>query len=124
MSRSVFLRMRNVSEKKVLRKIETYILYSITFSFEKHVIHEIMWENIVKPGIPQMTIWCMHIVCGMPKATDTLSGYVILIAFPLLQWLHKCASVLRYSTEAVVFYKIILVLSTESSVVLLCSSPE
>jgi hypothetical protein len=82
-----------------------------------------MWEYIVKPGRPQMTIWCMHIACGMPKATNTLAECVILIVFPVLQLLHKCAS-LRYSTELAIFYKIILDLSAESSAVLLCSSPE
>jgi len=30
------------------------------------------------------------------KATNTHSEYAILIAFPLQQWLHECASVLRY----------------------------
>jgi len=80
-----------------------------------------MWENIVKPGRPQMTIWGMHIACGMPKATHTLSEYIIFIAFPPLQWLHKCSSVVRYSTEPAIFYKITLDLNSESSVVLLCS---
>jgi hypothetical protein len=31
----------------------------------------------------------------LPKATNTYSEYVILIAFPQQQWLHQCASVLR-----------------------------
>jgi hypothetical protein len=30
-------------------------------------------------------------------ATNTHSGYVVLIAFPLQQWLHERAGVLRYS---------------------------
>jgi len=33
----------------------------------------------------------------MPKATNTHSEYVILIAFPRQQWLHERASVLRYT---------------------------
>jgi hypothetical protein len=53
-----------------------------------------MWKNIVVPGRPQMTIWRMRIACWIPKATDTHSEYVILIAFPLQQWLHNGASVL------------------------------
>ena len=48
---------------------------------------------------PQMTIWHMRIVCGIPKATNTHSEYVILIAFPLQQLLHDRASVLRYTYE-------------------------
>ena len=43
-----------------------------------------------------MTIWHMCIACWMPKATNTHSEYVILIALPLQQWLHEHASNLRY----------------------------
>ena len=32
------------------------------------------------------------------KATNTHSEYAILVAFPLLQWLHERVSALRYST--------------------------
>ena len=44
-----------------------------------------------------MTIWRMRIECRIPKATNTHSEYVILIAFPLQQWLHKRSSKLRYT---------------------------
>ena len=43
-----------------------------------------------------MTIWCMHIACWIPKATNTHSEYVTLIAFPLQQWLQDGPSMLRY----------------------------
>jgi len=56
----------------------------------------IMWENIVEPGRPQMTIWHMHIACWIPKATGTHSEYAILIALPLQQWLHELACVTSY----------------------------
>jgi len=42
-----------------------------------------MWENIVEPGRPQMSTWCMRIACWMP--TNTYSEYVTLIAVPLQQ---------------------------------------
>jgi hypothetical protein len=42
-----------------------------------------------------MTIWCMRILCWIPKATDTHGEYVIFIAFILQQWLQERASVLR-----------------------------
>ena len=49
--------MRNVSEKKkVVEKIKTQILCSITF-FWSNSVYEIMWTNIVEPGRSQMTIW-------------------------------------------------------------------
>jgi hypothetical protein len=46
-----------------------------------------MWENIVERGRAQMAIWRMRIACWVTMATDTHSEYVILIAFPLQQWL-------------------------------------
>jgi len=39
-----------------------------------------------------MTIWHTEIACLIPKATDGHSEFVILIAFPLQQWLHQCIS--------------------------------
>jgi hypothetical protein len=44
-----------------------------------------------------MTIWRMRILCWIPKATNTISEYVILISFPLQQWLHDSALMLRYT---------------------------
>ena len=58
-----------------------------------------MWKNIVQPNGPQI-IWRMRIECWIPKATDTHSEYVIRIAFPLQQWLHERASMLRYTYTA------------------------
>ena len=48
-----------------------------------------MLINTVEPERPQETIWCLRIACWIPKATNTHSEYVILIAFPLQQWLQK-----------------------------------
>jgi hypothetical protein len=42
-----------------------------------------MWENIVEPGRPQMTVWRVSIAWWIRKATDTNRGCVILTAFPL-----------------------------------------
>jgi hypothetical protein len=62
-----------------------------------------MWENIVEPEWPQMAIRRTGIACWIAKATDTHSAYVTRIAFPLQQWLHECASVLRYTYIACLF---------------------
>jgi hypothetical protein len=62
------------------------------------------WKNIVERGRTQMTIWRMRFACWIPKATNTHSQYVILIAFPLLQWLYERASMLRYSTLPVLIF--------------------
>jgi len=56
-----------------------------------------MWNNIVEPNRPQMTLWRMRIACWIPKATNTHSQYVIPIAFPLQQWLHQGTLVLRHT---------------------------
>jgi hypothetical protein len=56
-----------------------------------------MWKNLAEWGRQQVTIWRMRIACWIPKATDTDSEYVILIAFPLQPWLHERDSVLRYT---------------------------
>jgi hypothetical protein len=49
-------------------------------------------KNIVEPDRPQMTKWRMSITCLIPKATNTHSEYVILIAFPLQQQLLESTS--------------------------------
>ena len=55
-----------------------------------------MWKNTAERGRPQMTIWRMRVVCWIPKAKNTHSSCVILIAFPLQQRLHESASLLHY----------------------------
>jgi hypothetical protein len=40
-----------------------------------------MWKKYCRSGQAQMTIWRMRIACWITKATNTLSEYVILIAF-------------------------------------------
>jgi len=89
-------------QTKVVEKIKTHISSSITFfPPENRAVYQIMWENIVKRGRPQMTIWRMRIACWIPKATNTHtkthSEYAILFAFPQQQWLHERASMLRYT---------------------------
>jgi hypothetical protein len=71
-----------------------HILCSITFLPENRATCEIMWKNIVDPNRPQMKIWHTRIAYWIPKATNTHSEYVILIAFPLQQWLCERASIL------------------------------
>jgi len=72
-----------------------YILCSV-FLFNC-AVYEIMWENNVEVARLQVTIWHMRTACWLTKATDTHSEYVILIAFPLQQWLHECISMLYYT---------------------------
>jgi len=91
--------MKNALEK-VVEKIKTHVLPSITFFPEDRALCEITWKNIVEPDSPQITIWCMDITCCVPKATDIHLEYVIPIAFPPQQWLQERASILRYTHVA------------------------
>jgi len=73
------------------------ILFILSISLlEDHAIHETMRKNIVEQDRTQMTIWRMCFACWITKATNTHSEYVIVIDFPLQQWLHQRASILRY----------------------------
>ena len=72
------------------------------FFFENLAVYEIMWENVVEPDRPQVTVWRMRIACWIPKATNIHSENVILIALPLQQRLHELATMLRY-TYSVLF---------------------
>jgi hypothetical protein len=47
-----------------------------------------------------MTTRSMRIACWTPNATNTQTGYIILIAFLLPQWLQERASMLRYTYTA------------------------
>jgi hypothetical protein len=61
---------------KVVEKINSHNLYSITF-FENHAVYEIIWKNIVEPNRR------MRNVCWIINVTDTHLEYVTLVAFPL-----------------------------------------
>jgi len=69
-------------------------MYNSFFLLGNRAVYE-MWKNTVQPDRPQMTIWRMSFACWVTKATNTYLEYVILIAFPLQQWLNERASVLR-----------------------------
>jgi len=70
-SRSVLLRMRNVSDKRC-RENQTNILCSVT-AFRIRAFYE-MWKNTVQqPGRPQMTVRSMRIASWIPKAPNTHS---------------------------------------------------
>jgi hypothetical protein len=80
-------------QKKVVQKIKTHILCSITFSPENRANSEIMWKNMVRSDRPTDNIWRMRLAYCMTKAADTRPEYVMLIAFPRQQWLRERVSV-------------------------------
>jgi len=63
------------------------------FSFENRAFYEILWDSMVEPDRPQMTIQRGRFA----KSTNTHLEYVILIAFPLQQCWQKRVPLLRYT---------------------------
>ena len=59
-SRSVLLRMKNISDKSCRENQNMQFMYSI---FLNRVVYKVMLKIIVKLGRPQMTIWRMCIAC-------------------------------------------------------------
>jgi hypothetical protein len=86
-----FPRMRNISDKSFRENQITNFMFSNFFFFENRAVCEIIWKIIVERGRRQMAIWRMRIACWITEATNTHSDYVIIIAFPLHQFLHKGA---------------------------------
>ena len=70
---------------KFVEKFKTHILSSTTPFFEYRDLYEIMRKNIVNLYRPQLTVRCKCIACWIPKVTNTLSEYVILIDFRMQQ---------------------------------------
>jgi hypothetical protein len=86
---------REMCHTKVVEKIKTHILCSVTF-LENRGMYEIKWKNFVELGRPHMTVWRIRISRWIPKATNIQSENIKLIAFLLQQWLQEGASMLRY----------------------------
>jgi hypothetical protein len=76
-------------QTKFLEKIKTHFTSNNFFFFQNHAFYEITWKNILQPGT--------LIACWTRKATNAHSECVILIAFPLQQWLHERATMLRFT---------------------------
>jgi len=43
---------------------------------------KMMLKSTVEMDRSQIPLWCIHFVCGISKATNTHSKYVILVASP------------------------------------------
>ena len=90
-------------QTNVVEKIKTHILCSVMFLRKSCRL----WDNVGKYGrLGQATgnIRRMRSACRIPKATDTHSEYVILIAFPLQQWLREGTSILRHTYVAYIIF--------------------
>jgi hypothetical protein len=83
-------------QTKLVQKIKTHFVTN-NFFFNR-ALYEKMEK--IEPDRSQTAIWGLGVARWVPK------GYVILNAFPLLQWLHVRAAMLRYTYMAclVIFY--------------------
>jgi len=82
-------------QTKDVQKIKSHILCQIKYFYRKSCR---LWNNEEKYcRAGQMTIWPIRNACWIQKATNTHSGYVIIMAFPPQQWMHERASTLRYT---------------------------
>jgi len=68
-------------QTKVVEKMKTHVLWSVTFSENR--VNEIMWKKYGRGGqdIHDNIIWRMHFAYWVTKATDIHSEYVILLLF-------------------------------------------
>ena len=77
-SRSVLLRMRNVSDKICTENQNTHFGFCNSplpplHSPKNRTVYEIKWKNITDPVRPQMTIRRMRFACKITKDTGTHS---------------------------------------------------
>ena len=89
-------------QAKVVEKIKPTHFKLNNFFFRKSCF---LRDNVEKYSTDRQTtqdniIRRMFFECWIPKATNTHSEHVIIIVFPLLQWLHESASTLRYTYTA------------------------
>jgi hypothetical protein len=92
--------MRNVSDKIYGKTQNTRFVFNNLFFSQNRAVYEIMWEDVVERGRPQIAIWRMRFVSWMRTATNTHSQYVIPMAFLLRQRLHEHAWILRFTNVA------------------------
>jgi hypothetical protein len=83
---------------RVVEKIKTLVLCSVTFFFKNSAVYEILWKSMVtaRQATDDNIIWHMRFVCWITEITDTHPEYVTLIAFPKQQLLCEHVSVLHY----------------------------
>jgi hypothetical protein len=96
-SRCIIRRTGNASDKSCRENQNTHFTFSNSPSPRKSCR---LWDNVEKyctarEATDGKIIWRMLLAYWIPKATNTLSVYVILISFPWQQWLRERASILR-----------------------------
>jgi len=87
--------MRNVSDKTCTGNHNTHFFVSNVFQKVAPLCDNVEKYGGTGQATDDKIIQHMRISCWITKATHTYSEYVVLIAFPLQQWLHERASLLR-----------------------------
>jgi hypothetical protein len=102
-SRSVLMRMRNVSVKCCVENKNTHFIFKIFFCNNRAVC-ETRWKNIFERTDHgwRCGAWELHAGC-LSTHTHTHTEYVISIAFPPQQWLYERASSLP-NTLPILFF--------------------
>ena len=99
-------------QTNVLEKIKTRILCSMTSRksyFMKNRTFMRKWRKkygTSRQVTADIVIRRMRFACGITEATDKHSEYVIIIAFPLKQWLQDGASMLRNTYSGCLGYEL------------------
>jgi nitrogenase subunit NifH len=75
---------------KYVEKIDTHVLYSITFS-ENPSFCEIMWKTMVESDKQATAVRSMFFAFCIANAIVTHSEYALLTAFPQQQRFHERA---------------------------------
>ena len=105
-------------QTRVAEKIKAHILCSVTFFPPKKSCR--LWHNVGKCYIARQVIddsiiRRMRCPCWVTKAINAHSQYLILIAFPLKQWLRERAWNLRYTYIACLFILHLILLFPHSA---------
>jgi len=116
--------MKNISDKNCTENQNTYFMFNTFYHPRKSYR---LWDNVEKYCIervrPQMTIWRMRIACWIPRATNTHSGYIMLIAPPVQQWSHNGPHCYVVSTRWFKYDRDICGLFTQKSVPVIFEPP-
>jgi hypothetical protein len=88
--------MGNVSERNCRGNQKTLCIFN-NFFFENRAVCQIMWKTIEEQSKPKMAKLRLLKARWIPRATNTLSKYVTLFAFPPQQLLHERVPILIYA---------------------------
>jgi hypothetical protein len=100
----ILVTMQNASDKICSENQNTHLMFYNFFFLQSYCV----CDNAEKHGgVRQATdeniTQRMRFACWITTATDTHSEYVILISFPLQQWLREGAAIFRYTFIACLF---------------------